>query len=128
LNLFLKLYIGKDGEEPFLGRGPVELLENILKTGSIRAAASGMRMSYSKAHRIIRRLEKGLGLRVLRPETGGAGGGGSVLTEEGRRLIRDYRKLEKEVTEFASGRFSETVAFYGKSRSQRNSPQNPRGF
>ena len=53
------------GEERFFGPGICELLERIRSTGSIQAAAAEMKMSYTKAWRIINRAEKEMGVNLI---------------------------------------------------------------
>jgi molybdate transport system regulatory protein len=63
----------------FFGPGPVELLELIGDTGSIRQAAKKINISYTKAWEIIANLN----LQTTRPlvvvQSGGEKGGGSFL-------------------------------------------------
>ena len=44
--------------ERFFGEGPCRLLHRIEETGSLRAAAQAMGLSYSKALRMVKRAEK----------------------------------------------------------------------
>ena len=46
--------------ERFFGEGPCRLLHRIEETGSLRAAAQAMGLSYSKALRMVKRAEKEL--------------------------------------------------------------------
>jgi molybdate transport system regulatory protein len=63
--------------ERFFGEGPCRLLHRIEETGSLRAAAQAMGLSYSKALRMVKRAEKELGFALTRKTIGGRGGGGS---------------------------------------------------
>lgn len=83
----------------FFGPGTAQLLEMIDRTGSIQVACQEMGLSYSKGSRRIKMVEKELGFSVVQRKAGGIGGGGSVLTEEGRRLISCYRELVQKVRE-----------------------------
>ena len=84
-------------DEKFFGNGTEQLLELIGVTGSVNAACQAMQMSYTKAWKMINRIEKKLGYRVMERVAGGREGGGSQLTEEGERLLRVYRKMREEV-------------------------------
>lgn len=93
--LDLKIYVRDNkNDEPILGRGPIELLEYIKETGSIRKAAINMNMSYVKAHGIIKRMENYLKTEVVKKRIGGIYGGGSELTAIGVKLIESYNKLD----------------------------------
>ncbi len=74
-----------------------ELLKAISKTGSLLAAAKLIGISYSKAWRSITSLERRLGTSIIAPKRGGKYGGGTTLTENGRKLLSIYLKAEKEL-------------------------------
>lgn len=76
-----------DGEEKFFGEGPFRLLKGIEKTGSLRASAQQMGLSYSKALNIIKRAETALGFPLTQRSVGGSGGGGSCLTTQGKQFL-----------------------------------------
>ena len=82
-----------DGEA-FFGPGVCELLEGIREKGSIQAAAAGMKMSYTKAWRILNRVESAMGTQLVTRVSGGRHGGSSRLTEVGERAVRAYRDME----------------------------------
>ncbi|HVS90962.1 MAG TPA: hypothetical protein VHE59_02950 [Mucilaginibacter sp.] len=87
-------------DKRFFGPGPVELLERIAETGSIRQAAKEMRMSYKKAWELINNLNAHTIKPAVIPQTGGEKGGGSVLTPEALELIQYHRELRKRFKEF----------------------------
>lgn len=101
MDIGYKIWLKKDGEKLF-GRGPRELLVKVDQLGSLNKAASSMNMSYSKAWNLVSNLEKALGFKVLDKKIGGIDGGSSSLTEEGRKLIEKYDRLEKEIEEAIS--------------------------
>lgn len=78
------------------GPGVAELLETVRDTQSLRSAAMRMDMAYSKAWKVIKEAEKGLGFSLLDTATGGRQGGGATLTQEAVTLIERYRAFEKE--------------------------------
>lgn len=92
--------------EPFLRPGPVALLKAVQACGSLHRAAQGMKMSYSKAHRLIRGLEANLQRKLLVRQIGGDGGGGSTLTPFARTLIRLYEALESKVLAYSRREFA----------------------
>lgn len=79
-----------DDREKFFGEGPCRLLLAVEKTGSLRAAAMSMDMAYSKAMKLVKHAEQTLGFALTARRTGGASGGGSCLTEEGKEWITRY--------------------------------------
>lgn len=82
-------FLNDDGEK-FFGEGPARLLRGIEATGSLRAAAIAMGMAYTKALKLMKQAENTLGFSLITRTTGGKAGGGSVLTPEGIRWLRQY--------------------------------------
>ncbi len=78
-----------------IGPGKVALLEAIGETGSISAAGRAMKMSYRRAWQLVEELNRNIGNPVVETAAGGAGGGGTRLTEAGRTLVAQYRAVEK---------------------------------
>ena len=68
-------------EDKFFGPGVCELLELIEQTGSLQSACMEMGLSYSKGSRMLRGIERQLGVSAVHRWTGGAGGGGAELIE-----------------------------------------------
>jgi molybdate transport system regulatory protein len=81
---------------PIFGIGIRELLIRVESTGSLRHAASDMGLAYSKAWQIVRRAEKHLGFTLLERQTGGAHGGGSAVSEDGKWLVGAFGALLDE--------------------------------
>ena len=84
----------------FLGYGRVELLENIGKYGSITKAASSMNMAYRRAWYLVDSMNKTASKPLVITETGGKGGGGAHLTEDGRKAIKMFRKFHDDFQVF----------------------------
>ena len=70
------------------GPGIAELLERIDRCESIRTATMEMKRAYSKAWTMLRSCAAALGYPLIQRKVGGAGGGGSTLTPEGRSCWR----------------------------------------
>ena len=85
-----KIQFTDDDGNKFFGEGPLRLLRSVERTGSLRAAAIEMEMAYSKAIRLLKQAEANLGFHLTQRSTGGKDGGGSVLTPEGKRWLRQY--------------------------------------
>jgi len=84
----------------FLGSGRVLLLENIKKHGSITTAAKAMKMSYRQAWELVNSMNKQSKRPLVVTASGGAGGGGTVLTKEGEKAISTFRKLQEKFHAF----------------------------
>lgn len=92
-------------DDKCFGPGVCYLLEEVNKTNSLRQAAQSMGMAYSKAWKIVKHAEEGLNFKLLDSKVGGKAGGGASLTEEAKRLIKDFRNYEKEVSKASSQAF-----------------------
>ncbi|OVZ55610.1 ModE family transcriptional regulator [Pigmentiphaga sp. NML080357] len=77
-----------------IGPGKIALLEAILQTGSITAAAQQMGMSYRRAWLLVDELNRSLREPAVESAVGGARGGGTMVTEAGKEIIRRYRSIE----------------------------------
>jgi molybdate transport system regulatory protein len=93
----LTIRIDLDREAAF-GPGKAQLLERLDEMGSIRGAAAAMDMSYRRAWLLVQDIEATAGAPVVRAKTGGAGGGGVILTELGRNMLSQYRAIERKAT------------------------------
>jgi molybdate transport system regulatory protein len=89
----IKLWVEKDGKLALSGYR-VRLLRLIEETGSLAEAAARMKLSYRRAWGKVREIESNLGIKLIESEAGGAGGGGSKLTTDGRRLVELFEKFE----------------------------------
>lgn len=92
------LYLYKD-DTRFFGPGPYHLLCMIEETGSIRAAAERMELSYAKALHKLKRAEESLGFSLMEKQIGGKGGGGSQLTSNAKEFMKKYQKYQEECCE-----------------------------
>ena len=95
MKIAYKVWLDSSGKA--FGQGPYQLLRNVERTGSLWKAAAEMGMSYSKAWRLMRNLEKRLNFTLLERHVGGAYGGGSLITRRGRNLLNRYEKFQKDV-------------------------------
>jgi len=95
------IWIKKKGKN-FIGKGRVELLSSIGKTGSIAKAARNMGMSYKAAWDAVDIMNKLSSKPLVVKKSGGKGGGGSTLTRAGNELINKFREIEKKNRKFLS--------------------------
>jgi molybdate transport system regulatory protein len=94
MKVVCKIWIDNHGKA--FGEGPYELLKGVEKMNSLHRAAHRMSMSYSKAWKLIRTMEKRLGFPLLDKRIGGLSGGGSQITAKGKELMKHYEQFEKE--------------------------------
>ena len=78
-----------------LGPGKADLLDALAATGSIRAAAQSLDMSYARAWQLVRTMNGSFAEPLVATERGGEGGGGARLTATGARALALYREMER---------------------------------
>jgi len=83
-------------EGNFLGDTRIRLLEAIERHGSISQAAKAVPLSYKAAWDAVDAMNNLSPRPVVERAAGGRNGGGTMLTDYGRRLIAFYRALEAE--------------------------------
>ena len=82
------------GDDIAVGPGKVDLLEAIVATGSITAAAKALGMSYRRAWLLVDTMNRSFRTPVVEAEAGGTRGGGTRLTPLGADVVRRYRAVE----------------------------------
>ena|SRR5579862_4737223 len=85
------------GDEIALGPGRVDLLDLIDQTGSLKAAAERMGVSYMRAWNLVKSTNRSAREPLVEVARGGKTGGGARLTIAGRKAYRIYREMEKQV-------------------------------
>jgi len=84
------------GNSIAIGPGKAELLNLIVKTGSIAGAAREMGMSYRRAWNLVSTMNNAFRQPVVQSITGGKGGGGAALTLFGRDALQRYQAMESK--------------------------------
>lgn len=93
-----KVWLEKDGKL-FMGWGRATLLERIDELGSISAAAKSMKLAYRNAWLWVEAMNRLAPEPLVEKSTGGARGGYARLTEEGRRIVKQYKEKRARVRE-----------------------------
>src|SRR5215475_622701 len=89
----LELRVMVDGQ---VVMGPVQalLLEAIHTTGSIAAAQRQIGASYPHVWKLVAAMNEAFSPPLVDPIRGGTRGGGALLTEQGRKVLDSFRRLE----------------------------------
>ena len=80
----------------FLGDTRIRLLEGIGQFGSITQAAKAVPLSYKAAWDAVNDMNNLAEHPLVERSVGGSGGGGTELTDYGRRMIAFYRAMEAD--------------------------------
>jgi len=91
LQLRSSQWIVDENNNAIIGKGKMEILENIERMGSINQAAKIMRMSYKTMWSKIKSTEKYLNVKIVHADRKL----GTHLTREGKELMEKYRQLKK---------------------------------
>ncbi len=90
LQLRSSQWIVDEDNNTIIGKGKMEMLESIEKTGSINQAAKQMGISYKTIWSRIKATEKHLNASIVHADRKL----GTQLTAEGRELVRKYKQLK----------------------------------
>jgi molybdate transport system regulatory protein len=89
------------GERIAFGPGKAELLQHVVETGSLRAAAAKMEMSYMRAWHLLQDMNACFREPLVLTERGGSAHGGSVVTPAGRKVLQEYTAMSAAVQQAA---------------------------
>jgi molybdate transport system regulatory protein len=87
-------------ENRFLGSDRISLLEKINELGSISSAAKAAGISYKTAWHLVNMMNNLSEKPLVDRMTGGKGGGGTVLTREGKKIVEQFRIVQEEHRKF----------------------------
>lgn len=91
LKLKIQLYCS---DEIAMGPGKADLLDAIIREGSISAAARAMDMSYRRAWLLVDAMNRCWAEPLVETSPGSAKGGGAKLTVLGTAVLQHYRALQ----------------------------------
>lgn len=119
LNMRLHLWFERD-DSIFMGIGRALLLEKIERHGSLRQAATDMKMSYRAAWGKLKAAEESIGKPLVQKVKGK--GQRYELTPVGRQLSRQFLQLQLDVETYAQAKaqelFGQTVLHYAEAHPQ----------
>jgi len=96
-----RIRIVSDDGTIILGPGKADLLEAIQRTGSIRAAANELDMSYMRAWTLVKLMNAVFRSPLVEKVRGGSDQGGAQLTERGAKVLAIYLRMEKDASRAA---------------------------
>ncbi len=97
IHLHYKIWMADDRDAGILGDGKWQILKLIEQKGSLKAACDELNYTYRRTWGNLKKIEKFFGFPLLEKHRGGSEGGNTVLTEEGKRLVRAFDKFHASV-------------------------------
>jgi molybdate transport repressor ModE-like protein len=92
-----KIWLSDNKNQGILGDGKWQILKLIEEKGSLKAACDGLGYTYRRTWGNLKKIEDFFGFPLLEKHRGGSEGGNTVLTEEGKRLVRAFDKFHASV-------------------------------
>lgn len=104
--LALRLYVRLlCGTTIAMGPGKADLLDAIIREGSISAAGRDMGISYRRVWLMIDTMNNGFKEPIVALARGGKHGGGACVTPFGLDVLKRYRAMQKETQAMAQKHF-----------------------
>ncbi|MCK9421371.1 MAG: LysR family transcriptional regulator [Bacteroidales bacterium] len=97
IRLHYKIWMSDEKETGILGDGKWHMLKLIDQKGSLKAACDELGYTYRRTWGNLVKIEKFFGFPLLERTRGGTEGGKTVLTEDGRRLVRAFDVFHETV-------------------------------
>lgn len=89
------IWFQKD-QNRFLGGDRIALLDKIQELGSINSAAKAVGISYKTAWHLVNMMNNLSEKPLVERTAGGKGGGGTILTREGKKVLEQFRVVQEE--------------------------------
>lgn len=107
LKLHYKIWFTDQHEKGILGDGKWKILKAIDETGSLTSACEKLGITYRRTWNDLKTIEEQLGFALLEKSRGGAEGGSTSLTPEGKKLIRAFDDFHEKMDVIMQQHFTE---------------------
>jgi molybdate transport system regulatory protein len=97
INLHYKIWMSDRDDQGILGDGKWKILKLIEQKGSLKAACDELNYTYRRTWGNMKKIEKFFGFPLLEKHRGGSDGGNTVLTKEGKKLVRAFDTFHAKV-------------------------------
>ena len=87
-----QIYIKRDGIV-FLNPQKVALLDEIVRSRSLSAAAKSLKISYQHAWTMIKEMNRTAPELLVVKQRGGVNGGGAEISEYGKNIMKEYQMI-----------------------------------
>ena len=90
-----RLWMEDEKRHVVLDQTDAMLLRHIAEDNSLTKAAKDVGISYRNAWDRVKAMEENLGHAVVQTKVGGKTGGSATLTQEGQRLLKEFRRTRR---------------------------------
>jgi len=97
IQLHYKIWMEDSTGKGILGDGKWQMLKLIEEKGSMKAACDELGYTYRRTWGNLKKIEDFFGFPLLEKHRGGAEGGNTQLTPEGRRLVKAFDQFHSGV-------------------------------
>ena len=102
-----KIWLATTDDTGILGDGKWLILNAIQETGSLTGACAKLNLTYRRTWGDLKKIEQMLGFPLLEKSRGGAGGGSSTLSPQGKLLVNAFDKFHQQVDGVIKNAFDE---------------------
>ena len=100
INPEYKVWFSTPEGEGILGDGKWKILKKIEECGSLVQACEELSITYRRTWNDLKKIEHQLGFRLLETTRGGAEGGSTHLTDDGKKLIKALVHFHQRMDKF----------------------------
>ena len=97
INLHYKIWMSDNDENGILGDGKWQILKLIEEKGSMKAACDELGYTYRRTWGNLKKIEEFFGFPLLEKQRGGSDGGRTLLTPEGKKLVKAFDHFHESV-------------------------------
>jgi len=101
-----KIWFSSLQGEGILGDGKWKILKQIDECGSLVRACEQLGITYRRTWNDLRKIEKMLGFNLLETIRGGPDGGSTMLSPEGRRLVKSFDIFHQRMDKMMNKEFA----------------------
>lgn len=110
IQLNYKIWLSTDKGENILGDGKWQILKAIEEHGSLMAATDALGLTYRRTWGNLKKIEKILGVSLLEKSRGGASGGSTHLSKEGKKMVNAFDKFHTKYDTLLNKAFDEFLS------------------
>jgi molybdate transport system regulatory protein len=97
IHLHYKIWMSDKDERGILGDGKWMILKLIEEKGSMKAACDELGYTYRRTWGNLKKIEQFFGFPLLEKQRGGIDGGRTLLTPEGKKLVKAFDHFHASV-------------------------------